>query len=183
MEVRSGGGGGSAAGSSSDYSGLRHAHGSSAWIESAYLRVSDWMDAQRRAEAAAALREEKLHEKLRESAEQAMSSSGSEKRRADRAEERARHLVSALRALERRVVDGEQQQTSVLQARARSYDDRTVAAAKQLATEVGDARWEQARVRSALRARSDAMLTRNTRQSVRDHLALPGMAACLVAPP
>ena len=85
MEVRSGGGGGgSAAGSSSDYSGLRHAHGSSAWIESAYLRVSDWMDAQRRAEAAAALREEKLHEKLRESAEQAVSSSGSEKRRRKR---------------------------------------------------------------------------------------------------
>lgn len=79
-----------------------------AWAERAGRTLLAWMEDQRRQHASAALREERLHAELSSSQQRTRESHTDEHARAERAEARCRHLVAALRATQRGIIDAAQ---------------------------------------------------------------------------
>ena len=128
-----------------------------------------------RSQAASSLHEEQLHAKVRERHDHAITSSESERRRAERAEARCQRLVAALRDTQRRVVDSHEG-LEVME------DTATVAAAQALGRFYSNEMWESGCRRAVNDENAAAAQRRRSRQALRDQLALPGMAACVVGP-
>ena len=148
-----------------------------AWIESAALRLSRWVDGEqgrqegeRRRQAAAALHEETMHAAARESAGKASATLEEERRRAERAETRCQHLVAALRSMQRRYVD------ETVHGVLAAPEPPAVDAARERERIM----WERGRARRAEDEREEGAQRRRTGVALRHSLALPGMAASLV---
>ena len=178
-----------------------------AWIEKAALRVSRRIEEVQRRQAGWALREEELHGQLRSRQLEGVEVVESERRRAERAEARCQQLVKALRALERKVVDDRQHPSHYHQQVGQGQGGAGFAASSLMRTEELRAEHarggesagtfgaahalgqfyshtmrEQRHAKEEEAARAAAAQRRRSKQALQHQLALPGMAACLVAP-
>ena len=122
------------------------------------------------------MQEERRHAAARSRSGAASATVEAERKRADRAESRCRQLVGALREAERKIVDAHQGLGA-----PRAAESETVAAAQRLGRHYSEVLWESERAREAEAGRADAAQRQRARRVLRDQLALPGMAACLVA--